>query len=324
MATDGSDAPVRAPANLRGALYSLLAYGIYSAHDVVVKLLGATYSPFQIVFFTMLFGFPVVTVMLMHDRTDGNLRPRHPWWLALRTVAMVISTPAAFYAFSVLPLAQTYTILFAAPLLITLLAIPILREPVGWRRGLAVLVGLAGVIIVLRPGSAPLGAGHLAALAAAITSAFVAVVTRKIGSDERSVVLIIYPMMAMLITMACALPFTYRPMPGLHLVGSASMALASFLGGLFVIFAYRNGNAVVVAPMQYSQLIWAVLYGALVFDERPDLVTAIGAAIIILSGIYVVLREEQIPRSDRPVQGSPTRYLTGTLPRLGALLRRRH
>ena len=123
MATDGSDAPVRAPANLRGALYSLLAYGIYSAHDVVVKLLGATYSPFQIVFFTMLFGFPVVTVMLMHDRTDGNLRPRHPWWLALRTVAMVISTPAAFYAFSVLPLAQTYTILFAAPLLITLLAI---------------------------------------------------------------------------------------------------------------------------------------------------------------------------------------------------------
>lgn len=311
-----------ASSNLRGALYALAAYAIYSAHDVVVKFLGASYSPFQIVFFSTLLGFPVVTVMLMRDRTDGNLRPRHPWWMLVRTVATVISTPAAFYAFSVLPLAQTYTILFAAPLLITLLAIPILGEPVGWRRGLAVAVGLAGVMVVLRPGSAVLGAGHAAALAAAISSAFVAVVTRKIGTEERSVVLLLYPMVAMLVAMGCALPFVYRPMPGLHMAGTASMALAGFVAGLFVIFAYRNGAAVVVAPMQYSQLLWAVLYGALFFGERPDLTTAIGAAIIIASGVYVVLREERAGASRRPVQRSPGRYL---VPRLGPLLRhRRH
>lgn len=309
-----------ASSNLRGALFALAAYAIYSAHDVVVKFLGADYSPFQIVFFSTLFGFPVVTVMLMRDRADGNLRPRHPWWLLLRTIATVITTPAAFYAFSVLPLAQTYAILFAAPLLITVLAIPILGEPVGWRRGCAVAIGLAGVLVVLRPGGATLGAGHAAALAAAISSAFVSVVTRKIGSAERSVVLLIYPMAAMLLAMGCALPFVYRPMPGLHLAGTASMAVAGFVAGLFVIFAYRNGAAVVVAPMQYSQLLWAVLYGAVFFGERPDLVTAIGATIIIASGIYVVLREEQSPDSRRPVQRSQARYL---VPRLGALLRPR-
>ena len=113
--------------NLRGALMALLAFAIYSTHDVVVKFLGGLYSPVQIIFFSTLLAFPLVTLMLIQDRRDGNLRPKHPWWSLARTVCTVITGLSAFYAFSVLPLAQTYAILFAAPLLITVLALSLIH-----------------------------------------------------------------------------------------------------------------------------------------------------------------------------------------------------
>ena len=185
--------------NVKGAISALISFAIFSTHDVVVKFLGAYYSAVQIIFFSVLLSFPLVTVMLMKDRADGHLRPNHPWWTALRTVSTVITGVSAFYAFSVLPLAQTYAILFAMPLLITVLAIPMLGEKVGMRRGAAVMVGLIGVLIVLRPGSADLSWGHLAALGAAITGAVNSLIVRKIGHAERAAVLMIYPMLASVI-----------------------------------------------------------------------------------------------------------------------------
>ena len=92
--------------NAKGALLALLAFGIFSTHDVVVKILGGVYSPFQIVFFSVLLSFPLATVMMMRDANPGTLVPRHPWWLALRTGAAVVTGVSVFYAFSVLPLAQ--------------------------------------------------------------------------------------------------------------------------------------------------------------------------------------------------------------------------
>ena len=98
--------------NAKGALLALLTFGVYSTHDVIVKFLGADYSPFQIVFFSVLLSFPLVSLMLIRDTTPGHLRPIHPWWTALRTLSAVITGVAAFYAFSVLPLAETYAIIF--------------------------------------------------------------------------------------------------------------------------------------------------------------------------------------------------------------------
>ena len=167
--------------NQRAVLLSLNAFGIFATHDVIVKLLGASYSAFQIVFFSVLFSFPVATMLLLRDKTVGTLIPRHPWWSLARTVAAVITGASAFYAFSVLPLAQPYAILFASPLLITLLSIPLLGEKVGLRRGRAVVVGRVGVLIVLRPGATALGAGHLAALLCAVSGATASVIVRKIG-----------------------------------------------------------------------------------------------------------------------------------------------
>jgi len=274
-----------------GPLLALAAFGIFATHDVIIKFLGGLYSPFQIIFFSVLMSFPLVTLMLMRDATHGNLRPVHPWWTALRTACSVVTGVCVFYAFSVLPLAQTYAILFAAPLLITLLAIPILGEKVGLRRGLAVLVGLAGVVIVLRPGGQDLLLGHLAALTAAVTSALASIIMRKIGRDERTVVMLLYPMAANFVVMAALLPLVYVPMPISHLGLLGIISLLGFCGGLLLIAAYKRAEAAVVAPMQYSQILWATLYGTLLFGETLDGPRMLGAGVIIASGVYIVLRE---------------------------------
>lgn len=310
--------------NLQGALLALAAFGIYATHDVVVKFLGGQYHAVQIVFFAGLLTFPLVTMMLMGDRSDGHLRPVHPWWTALRTVSTVITGVTAFYAFSVLPLAQTYAILFATPLLITLLAIPVLGEKVGLRRGLAVLAGMIGVLVVLRPGAEPVSLGHLAALTAAVCSSLASVVVRKIGAEERSVVLLLYPMMGNFVVLGLALPFVYRPMPVDHVGMLGIIAAFGFVATLLTIAAYRRAEAVIVAPMQYSQMIWAAVYGYLIFGETPDFYTLLGASIIIASGLYIVMREGR-PRvsENRPVLESRSRPETGMMPRISLLLRRR-
>ncbi len=309
---------------LRGALLSLAAFGFYATHDVVVKLLGADYTAFQIIFFSGLMGFPLVTVLLMGDRRDGTLIPRHPCWSLLRSVSAVVTGVMGFFAFSKLPLAQCYAIFFAMPLLITLMAIPMLGEKVGVRRGIAVVVGLVGVLIVLRPGGGEgFGIGHLAALGAAVTGALTSVIVRKIGSEERSAVLMLYPMVLSFFAMGLVMPFVYVPMPVEDLALTAIMAFLGMLGALAIIAAYRTAPAVIVAPMQYSQIIWAALYGWLWFDERIDLFTAIGTGVIIASGIYIVLREQTPSVSqNRPVLESRSRLDIGTTPRISHWLKR--
>ena len=308
--------------NIKGALIALAAFGIYATHDVVIKYLGAIYSVFQIVFFSVLFGFPVTMLLLMGEPKPETLRPKYPFWAALRSIAVVFTGATAFYAFSTLPLTQTYAIIFAMPVLITLLAIPMLGERIGIRRASAVVVGLVGVLIVLRPGAADLNLGHLSALAAAFGGALVSVILRKIGSEERSVTLMLYPMMANFIVMGALLPFVYEPMPLLDMALMALVAILALLAMWLVILAYRMADAVIVAPMQYSQILWAVFFGTMFFGEGVDQATVIGAAVIIASGIYIVLREDSRPAdSQKPVLRTHGRIGAPSVPRMTAILR---
>ena len=308
--------------NTRGVIFALMAFAIFSTHDIAIKILGGVYSPIQIVFFSVLLSFPLATVMLMRDSTSGTLIPRHPWWLALRTVAAVVTGVSAFYAFSVLPLAQVYAIIFASPLIITVLAIPVLGETVRLRRWAAVIVGLVGVMVVLRPGGTTLGLGHLAALMAAVGGAVASIVVRKIGEDERPVVMLLYPMVTNFVVMACLLPLVYVPMPIEHLGLLGVVAVFAWTASRMIITAYQSGEAAIIAPTQYSQIIWASIYGLLFFDETIDLQTGIGAGIIIASGLYIVLRESRGGGSDNtPVLRTRSRGETGTTPRISLFMR---
>ncbi|WP_370252012.1 EamA family transporter, partial [Nioella sp.] len=214
---------------LKGALFALLAFGIFATHDVVIKYLGGTYSAIQIIFFSVLFSFPMLTLVMIRDARGDSLRPVHPWWTGARTVSGALGAACAFYAFSVLPLTQVYPILFAMPLLVTLLAIPMLGERVGLHRAAAIVVGLAGVLVVLRPGSADLTLGHAAALAGAVFSALSSIIMRKIGRAERTVVLQLYPLLVNFVVMGAALPFVYVPVNIVDLGASAVVALLALI-----------------------------------------------------------------------------------------------
>jgi S-adenosylmethionine uptake transporter len=308
--------------NLWGAILSLAAFGVYATHDVFIKILGGSYSPFQLIFFSGLLGFPLVTLALMRDRTDGNLIPRYPFWTAVRTTTAVLNAILGFYTFSVLPLAQTYAIFFTMPILITLLAIPMLGEKVGLHRGVAILIGLVGVVVVVRPGQADLNLGHLAALGAAMLGAATSVIVRKVGQGERAVVLMLYPMMGNFLVMGLALPFVYVPVPPQDFAMMGGIAALGLLGGVLIIAAYRRAPAIIVAPMQYSQIIWAIIFGYFIFDEQIDRYTGIGTAIIIAAGVYIVLREDRPDVSkNRPVLETRSRFDTGALPRISQVLR---
>lgn len=309
--------------NVQGALFALLAFGIFATHDVFIKILGGTYSPVQILFFSGLLSFPLLTLMLIGDSTKGHLQPVHPWWMLGRCLAMLVAALGAFFAFSLLPLAQVYAILFATPLLITVLSIPVLGERVRLHRWAAVLAGLIGVIIVLRPGATDLSLGHLAALASAVGGATNSVIVRRIGKAERSVVLMLYPMLCIFLVLGCALPFVYKPMPISDLGALAMIAVLSFAAMLGLIRAYRKGEAVIVAPMQYSQILWATAYGYVFFMETPDLFTIIGATVIIASGLYILFRESTGATSQNtPVLRTRSRVGVGSSLTVGTLLRR--
>lgn len=309
--------------NIKGVLFALMGFAFFSSHDAIIKLIGSSYSPFQIVFFSTLLGFPLAVLLLMQDPTEGTLKPVHPWWSLLRTVCTVITGASVFYAFSTMPMSQVYAILFATPLLITVLSIPVLGEKVGVHRWGAVVVGLIGVLVVVRPGGATLELGHLTAMIGALASSMASVIVRRIGHEERPMVLMLYPMMGNFFVMACAMPFVYRPVPVEHFGGFAIIAIFGFIGGMSIIRAYRNAAAAVVAPIQYSQIVWAMVFGILIFDELPDAYTLVGVIIIIASGVYILMREARANTSENtPVLRNRTRFETGTSLRVGPLLRR--
>ncbi len=311
-------------AKLRGIAVAFLGFAAFSTHDAVIKFLGVSYAPFQILFFSVLLSFPFATFMLLRDREVGTLRPRNSGWVAVRTAAAVLTAASAIFAFSTLPIAQVYAFIFTAPFLITIMSIPVLGENVGAHRWAAVLLGLAGVLIVLRPGVEPFTVGHVAALTAAAGSALVSVITRKVGREERAAVLMLYPMMTNVVLMGAVLPFVYRPIPIEHIGFFALVAFLGYGGGLLIIAAYRLSDAAVIAPIQYSQIIWGAGLGLLFFAEVPDFMTGLGATVIIASGIYVVVRENLGGRSrNTPVLRTRTRTGAASSPNIGAMLRTR-
>ncbi|CUK08152.1 carboxylate/amino acid/amine transporter [Ruegeria denitrificans] len=278
---------------LQGLGYAFLGFAVFASHDALIKVLGSTYSVMQIIFFATLFSFVPMAVTILTDRATGNFVPRHPWLVLLRSGLMVTGMSCAFYSFSVLPLAEVYSLLFSFPLIVTVLSIPILGEVVRAQRWAAVGVGLIGVLIVLRPGATDITFGHLAALAAAFCSAFASVLVRKIGNEERSAVLILYPMLLAIAAMSLAQPAVYLPPSLLHLAMMALVGVFSVIAQHLIILAYRAAPAGVIAPSQYSQIIWATLFGMIFFDEKPDAWVAVGASIIIASGVFVVWRESR-------------------------------
>lgn len=299
MATTTNKTNSQTPGIAFCTLIALLGFATFSGHDALIKTL-AEYSVFQIGFFAVLFSFVPFTLFIAVRSQEISLRPKVPGLVALRCLSIFGSMICAFYAFRNLPLAEVYALIFAAPMLITILAIPILGETVKAYRWFAIAVGFLGVMIVLNPQGQELSTGHFAGMLAALCSATTAVITRKIGSRENSLTLIAYPLLVNLSVCGIAMIWVYQPMPGKALAIMCSIGLLAVLGQALLIFAYRNAPAQYIAPFQYSQMLWAVLFGTLFFNEIPNRNVWLGSAIIVLSGIMIVWREMAVS-SNKPI-----------------------
>jgi drug/metabolite transporter (DMT)-like permease len=218
----------------------------------------------------------------------------------LRSVFLMSTTGMFNAGIRTTPLATATTIMFMTPVLVTILAIPLLGERVGLRRWLGVLLGFTGAVIVVHPwdqGIGTLNHGLLFLLAAAVLNANYQILTRKLRGDD-PLTSLLYTAAAGAIVTSLLVPWFWQwptAMGWLLLVGTG---IAGGLGHLFLIRAFMSAPASVVAPFSYSSLIWAALFGLVIWGDWPDLWTWAGAALIIGSGLYIFHRE-RIAHEDR-------------------------
>lgn len=285
-----SDTNTASKTIMLGLLLSLLGFLAYSIHDALVKYLK-DYSVFQIIFFAMLFGYVPFSIVRIVDNQPKSLTPNKLPLMLARAFLIVASLIFAFLALSMLPLVQVYVILFCAPLIITLLAIKFLGEKVQLFRWVAIFIGLVGIIIVLRPTVDSISLGHLYAFASAFCGACSAVIARKIGGSENTATMILFPLLSNIIVSGIAMIFVYVPMSLLDLSLMFLIGILGLAGQYFVLQGYRMAPAAYIAPMQYSQIIWAMLFGFLFFNESIDRWVIFGSCLTVFSGVMIVWRE---------------------------------
>ena len=284
------------PRNARAIALMLLGTLLLTAMFAMAKLLGDAYHVLQIVFFRSLFALLPMLVPLYREG-PGRLRTRRPAAHALRSVVGIASLALYFLSYQHMPLADAYAIGFAAPLFITALSVPMLAEKVGLRRWSAVLVGFVGVLIMVRPGSAVFDAVALLPLAAALLYAFVAILIRKLSRTEASVTIVIYYATTTVLVTGLALPLVWVTPDAADLALLAGIGVLGGCGQLAITEAFRHGELSVVAPFDYSSMVWAVLLGWWLWGDLPSLWIWAGMPLVVASGIYIARREIALERA---------------------------
>jgi len=264
---------------------------LFAGVDTMGKFLTDTLHPVQIVWCRQL-GMVFGVLVLIAIRGRSVLVSRHPRLQISRGVLAACSATMFIAGVAYVPLADALAITFIAPFMVTVMGALILREPVGLRRWIAVTVGFLGVLIVVRPG---LGVIHPAAgfiVIAASAFALRQVLSRLLAGDDRTQTTVAYTAIVSWVLLSIPLPFFWQaPASGLEIGLLVAMAIAAAIAETLVIMALDAAQAVVVAPVQYSMLLWGTLYGFFVFGQLPDGWTWLGASIIVASGIYTLNRE---------------------------------
>jgi S-adenosylmethionine uptake transporter len=283
--------------SLQGALLSLAAFGVYALCDMMIKFMGQSMFAVQIIFTASLCSLPFIVLHAAVAKGGFALRPLLPGWTMIRVGLVVVNSVIVSYTFTKLPVGQAYAIFFCMPLLITLLAGPLLKERIDLTQGLAIAVGFAGVLIAVRPGSTSLQLAHLTGIIGACLGAVNSLMLRKIGDKERPAVVLLYPALAQVAILAAFLPWIWQPMSGQSWTLAGAIGFLSTLGGVMLIKAYVRAPAAVVSPMQYSQIIWGSICGAIIFGERMDTLMISGIVVIICAGSFLLWKSGQDPKS---------------------------
>ncbi len=280
---------------IKGVLFGFLTYVLFSCADACAKAMGGTMPVFEIAFFVTLASFSTFGfARSKSERWRDVFRLNRPRLVFLRAICGTAGGIFAFYAFTTIPFAEAYSVLFMMPLFATMLAIPVLGERVGWRRWLAVATGLAGVLLVVRPGFHQLHLGHLSAMASAACASVAIITLRRIGPTEKRISLLAVLYSVALTVNGILMIHQFRVPTRLD-VGLIILAgVAGGFGQISMLAATRLAPANRITPTQYSQIIWAILVGAFFFGEFPDGIAFVGMVLVVSSGLFTLFREEQL------------------------------
>lgn len=301
MSRDHSDAAVSGstlsrPENMRGLLLIAVAFFLFAAADTQAKLLTSMFHPMQIVWTRQIGLLAGVLVLLLLHGTS-ILKTRHRGLQVLRGMLAVCSATAFIFALRYVPLADAVAVSFVAPFMVTIMGALFLRERVGLYRWSAVTIGFIGTLIVIRPGLGVMHPAVFLVLLAAMAFALRQIISRFLAASDRTATTVTYTAIASVLLLTVPLPFYWEtPQDGRQLVLLFGMAACAALGEFLVIRALEIAHAVVLAPVHYTLIIWATFYGWLVFDQIPGLWTWLGAAIIVITGLYIMYRERKLAK----------------------------
>ena len=282
-------------------LTMLAAVGVFALMDAGLKLLSAHYPPFQV---AALRGASSLPLVLAWALATTGVQPllRVRWSLHLLRGVLGVAMMASFvYAIHRLPLSTAYSIFFIAPLLITALSVPFLGERVGPRRWTAIAIGLIGVLVLLRPtGEGLLSLAAAAVLLAALMYAISAITVRVLARTDSTEAMMVWLMAMMALGAGVLAVPAWVPLRVDDAWIIVGVGVAGGLGQYAITEAFRLGEAALIAPLEYTALLWGVLLDASLWGVLPDAVTWIGAGIIIASGLYLLRRERVHVEAEHP------------------------
>ena len=288
--------------NQLGFLYMFLSVCTFSIMDLIVKWSG-DYPTGQVMFFRGFFGIIPTFFLIPRERIKTFYKTKRPKEHFFRCIMGLMALVAIFIALRKLPLAIVVSLSFSAPLFITILSIFLLSEKVGIYRWLAVLIGFIGVIIITEPGIEEMNYLYLLPIIFCVGMSFVTITIRKLSSTEPIWLISIFFSIMILIASLMTIPFGWV-MPNFH--DFILLSLVGIMGGsanLFLTQSYKLSEVSLVAPLKYLSLIFAIIFGYLIWNEVPTTKTLIGALLVVSASLIIFRREiyhkEKIPSATR-------------------------
>lgn len=281
------------PENLNlGVSAAIISILLFCTMDATVKWLGANYPVHQIMFFRCTLAFVPVLLILYKAGGIKILKTNRVALHGVRSFFGLLAMASAFYGFTVMPLADASSVFYTAPLLAVAFSVPILGERVGMRRWIAVIVGLVGVMIILRPIGSVFNLGGMCMFAAAILVGLTSNIVRKLNATEQAICITFYFTLSGSIVSILACLYLGWVIPGF--TDFLLLVCVGLLGGsaqYALTLSFRYAEVSVVAPLKYMSIVLGGVFGYLIWNETPDFLTLLGMVTIIGSGVYSVHRE---------------------------------
>jgi drug/metabolite transporter (DMT)-like permease len=286
------------PQTLKAVALILAAMSILPLIDVCAKYLGQQGIPVaQMVWGRFFFGAAFTLPFALKVAGVRAIHPTHPLLQASRAGLLILGTACFFWALNYLPIADTLAIYFVQPILITALSPLVLGERVDLRRWMMVLLGFIGVLIIIRPGFQQLNPGVFFALGAGTMSALYILLTRHLTGSVSPIVTTFQTSLIGAIALSLAMPWVWQSASLNQWLLLGALGFFAILGHYLITKAYNYGEASLLSPLGYTEMVTAVLFGWYFFGDFPDVWTFVGVAILMGCAVYISLRERSLAKT---------------------------